>query len=297
MENSTTSVYKKRIGDRKEGRRLRTLEPINIAIPFIMKTRAESQNRFEDSIEISEVSAYVHHLRRQGNNGINVMHVLIAAYVRAISEFPGVNRFVSGRRLFTRKDIQVVMAVKKELKLNAPETMLKFYFRPDMTLLEVYNEINSKIDVYKNTEEVDNFDGLVKILSFLPRWVFKLAVSMLYFLDYFDWLPKYLLDLSPFHCSMLVTSMGSLGIKPIYHHLYNFGNAPMFVSFGTTRNVYENDNKGNVKHNRYLDLKFTVDDRICDGQYYASALHALINYIKHPELLEQPPKEVVEDIK
>ena len=69
------------------------------------------------------------------------------------------------------------------------------------------------------------------------------------------------------------------------------GNGPI----GTL--VAVSDNKGNVKHNRYLDLKFTVDDRICDGQYYASALHALINYIKHPELLEQPPKEVVEDIK
>lgn len=295
MEN-TPQLNKRRIGDRKEGRRLRTLEPMNIAIPFLMKTRAESMNRFEDSIEISELSSYVHHLRRQGYKGINAMHVLVAAYCRVVSEFPGINRFVSGQRIFARNDIQVVMAVKKELKLNAPETMLKFYLKPDYNIFEVYDEVNQKIETYKNTEEVDNFDGFVKILSFLPRWMFRFGVNLLYFLDYFDWIPRYLLDLSPFHCSVLITSMGSLGIKPIYHHLYNFGNAPMFVSFGTTRNEYENDNKGNIKHNRYLDLKFTLDDRICDGQYYATAMHALTNYIKHPELLEQKPAEVVQDI-
>lgn len=292
----TAILYKKRIGDRKEGRRLRTLEPINTVIPFLMKTRAESMNRFEDSIEISELSAYVHHLRRQGYKGINAMHVLIAAYCRVVSEFPGINRFVSGQRIFARKDIQIVMAVKKELKLNAPETMLKFYLKPDYNLFETYKEINDKIETYKTSEESDSFDGLVNILSFLPRWIFRFAVNLLYFLDYFDWIPAFLLDLSPFHCSALITSMGSLGIKPIYHHLYNFGNAPMFISFGTTRNEYENDNKGDIKHNRYLDLKFTLDDRICDGQYYASAMHALVNYIKHPQLLEEKPALIVPDI-
>ena len=38
--------------------------------------------------------------------------------------------------------------------------------------------------------------------------------------------PKFLLELSPFHGSIYFTSMGSLGIKPVYHHLYDFGTAP-----------------------------------------------------------------------
>ena len=46
--------------------------------------------------------------------------------------------------------------------------------------------------------------------------------------------PKELTDLSPFHGSIFITSMGSLGIPPIYHHLYDFGNIPVFVAFPST---------------------------------------------------------------
>lgn len=299
MENENIKVvYKKRFGDRKEGRRLRTIEPITVAIPFLMKTRAESMNTFEDSIEVSELLEYVHKKRAEGYKGLNAMYILIAAYCRVVAEYPGINRFVSGQRIFARHNIEVVMAVKKELKLNAPETMLKFYLSPEKTLFEVYKEMNDKIEEYKNLKEEDNsFDGVVKILTSMPRFLFRGAVNLLFFLDYYGWLPRFLLGISPFHCSLLITSMGSLGIKPIYHHLYNFGNAPMFVSFGSTRNAYENNYKGEVVHNRYLDLKFTMDERICDGQYYASAVHALKRYMKHPELLEQPPVEVLQDIK
>ena len=48
-------------------------------------------------------------------------------------------------------------------------------------------------------------------------------------------LPRALTDLSPFHGSLYITSMASLGIPPIYHHLYDFGNVPVFCSFGKKR--------------------------------------------------------------
>ena len=67
----------------------------------------------------------------------------------------------------------------------------------------------------------------------------------MFFLDYHGWLPKALMKVSPFHGSMIVTSMGSLGIPAIYHHLYNFGTCSLFVAMGKTKVVpyirdYEN---------------------------------------------------------
>lgn len=295
MEN--TSTYKKRFGDRREGRRLRSLEPITQVIPFLMKTRTESMNTFVTSVEITELLKYVHDLRDQGYKGINAMHILVAAYARTVSEYPGINRFISGQRIFARKDIQISMAVKKELKLNAPETMLKFYLSPSSNLFDVYKEMNTKIEEYKTQEEDDSFDKLVRVLAFFPRFVFRFAVRMLFLLDYYDWIPMFLLKLSPFHCSLLITSMGSLGVPPIYHHLYNFGNAPMFVSFGTTRNERELEADGTVIQHRYMDFKVTMDERICDGQYFSAAVHALIKYLKNPKLLEISPETVNEDVK
>ena len=114
-------------------------------------------------------------------------------------------------------------------------------------------------------------------------------------MDYFNLLPKFLLKVSPFHCSYFITSMGSLGIPPIYHHLYDFGTCPVFCSFGTKRRAYEIDAEGVVKKKNYIDFTFVLDERICDGYYYASALRMLKNIMKNPWQLDEPV-EIVEDI-
>ena len=51
---------KRRWGDRKEGRRLRTLHPMSYVAPYIMKDRSGAQNLFADSFDIiTEVSLVV----------------------------------------------------------------------------------------------------------------------------------------------------------------------------------------------------------------------------------------------
>ena len=95
---------------------------------------------------------------------------------------------------------------------------------------------------------------------------------------------------------MIITSMGSLGIKPIYHHLYNLGNLPVFISYGTKRKVYELDRNGNVTTKKVIDLKVVTDERTCDGFQYATAFKAFKNYMENPDILLTPPEKVVEDI-
>ena len=121
-------------------------------------------------------------------------------------------------------------------------------------------------------------------------------MDFLKFLDYNGWLPKFLTDLSPFHGTLVITSMASLGIPSIYHHLYNFGNVPVFISFSAIRKENEIDKEGNVNKVRYLDLNFSTDERICDGHYYSVAFREIKRNLLHPEFLETPPETVVEDI-
>lgn len=91
--------------------------------------------------------------------------------------------------------------------------------------------------------------------------------------------------------------MGSLGIPPIYHHLYDFGTVPAFCSFGVKRRVYEPDRFGNIRRVPYLDFTFVTDERICDGYYYASALKLFKNILRNPWQLDAPPAQVLEDVK
>lgn len=96
---------------------------------------------------------------------------------------------------------------------------------------------------------------------------------------------------------MAITSMGSLGIPPIYHHLYNFGNIPVFIAFGAK--YYKNELKldGTVERNKYIDYTVVTDERICDGFYFASALKVLKDCLCNPDKLDTPPETVVEDIR
>ena len=124
----------------------------------------------------------------------------------------------------------------------------------------------------------------------------KFTVWLLKLLDYFGLLPRFLLELSPFHGSLFFTSMGSLGIRPIYHHLYDFGNLPVFGSFGMKRKAYELAEDGSVVQKKYIDLKFVLDERIVDGYGYATFFKYYRRLIQHPEVLDNPPDEVVRDI-
>ena len=106
------SKYKRRFGDRKEGRLLRSLPAFAKFVPFIMPTRNDACNQYEESFEVSDVDRRLRKLRVDGYKGIGILHFIIAAYIRGVSMLPGMNRFIVGRRIYARDNIEVVMTVK-----------------------------------------------------------------------------------------------------------------------------------------------------------------------------------------
>jgi pyruvate/2-oxoglutarate dehydrogenase complex dihydrolipoamide acyltransferase (E2) component len=90
--------------------------------------------------------------------------------------------------------------------------------------------------------------------------------------------------------------MGSLGIPPIYHHLYDFGNVPVFMSFGAKEHRYEVQSDGSVKHVPTVSFTVVMDERTVDGFYYATALRYMNRIYRNPWMLDERPETVVEDI-
>ena len=79
---AAASVYKRRRGDRKDGRLLRSIEPIAIFSLYTMNTRNDVNNSISDSVDLSAIDKYVHKKRQEGLEGFNAMYVLAATYVR-----------------------------------------------------------------------------------------------------------------------------------------------------------------------------------------------------------------------
>ena len=287
---------RRRMGDRKDGRLLRSLPGYSKFIPYIMPLKNDRFIHYEESFEVTELDRMLRKLRVEGYKGIGILHFMIAAYVRGLSRLPGVNRFVAGRRIYARNSIEVIMTVKRTLTVGASETSIKVHFEPTDTILDVYRKMNQAIDEIKSSEENNGTEDFADTVARLPRFLLRFAITMLRVLDYFDWIPKSLLDISPFHGSMIITDMGSLRIGPVYHHIYNFGTLPTFIAFGAKRHAYELNRRGEMVDNKYIDCKFVLDEGIVDGHYWAQFLQAYRYMFEHPEMLLSPPSKVVEDI-
>ena len=288
---------KKRFGDRKDGRLVRTAQPMNKMMAFIMKDRADALNYFADELDVTETDAFCKQMIADGYEGFSFLHIMLAAYVRVISQKPALNRFISGQRIYARNNIEVNMTIKKDMREDSPDTCISVIFEPDDTVIDVYEKFNAAVMKEKEKEDLDSgFDKTAGTLASLPRPILRAAIRFLFWLDYHGWIPKFLTDLSPFHGSMIITSMGSLGIRPIYHHIYNFGNLPVFISYGIKRTVYKPKRDGSMEQRRMMDLKVVTDERICDGFYFASAFKMVRRLVEHPAVLLKRPDQIFEDI-
>ncbi|MBO5640758.1 MAG: hypothetical protein J5916_12700 [Oscillospiraceae bacterium] len=290
------ATARRRMGDRKEGRLLRSLPGFAKFIPFIMPQRNDRYIHYEEAFEVTQLDRMLRKLRVEGYKGIGILHFLIAAYIRGISRMPGINRFVVGRRIYARNNIEVVMTVKRALSIDATETTIKVVFEPTDTILDVYRKMNEKIDEIKSSEENNGTEDFADVIARLPRFLIRFALTLLRVMDYFGWIPQSLLNVSPFHGSMIITDLGSLRIGPIYHHIYNFGTLPAFIAFGAKRHAYELNRRGEMVDKKYVDCKFVLDEGIVDGHYWAQMLLAYRYMFEHPEMLLSPPGKVVEDI-
>ena len=252
---------KRRFGDRYEGRRIRGYNPMDRVAWYIMPRRNGATNLLAYSVDVASME----------------------------------DRFLSGQKLYARNEIWVNMDVKKEMRTGSPDTVIKAVFPKDATARQVYEILNSTVKAAK--EEDSSFDGTARALNYIPGLVLRLVMGILSFMDYFGLIPASLIRVSPFHGSLFITSMGSLGIPPVFHHLYDFGNVPVFCSFGAKEKRLEVRRDGTVAEVHYIPYTFTTDERICDGFYYASAFKLLRGYLKDPWQLDVPPESVKEDIR
>ena len=285
--------YSRKFGDRYDGYRIKNVDPFFFIVPEVMSKRVDSQVYFSDEIDITTLEQFVREHTNTDIPGLKLYHVVIAAYLRVVSQKPYFNRFALGHRIYHNKQLTVSMAVKR--RSDREETTLKIPFDPKDTVHDVVNKFNYLVAENKVVEAENGTDKVAKILGSMPTFLLTAAIGFFKFLDRHGKLPKAINKVSPFHTSFFITNMGSLGIPPIYHHIYEFGTTSVFVSIGNKRNEHEMDAHGNVTTRRKMGIKVVADERICDGAYYAMGMRMMAKLLKHPETLLTPPETVIED--
>lgn len=276
-------------GFRPDGKKVRGLSPVFRVIPSVMMERNDSQVYFKQDVSLKALDEYI---AKKQNEGIRVtyMQIIYAAIVRIIAQRPSLNRFAMNGSVYQRDKIQVSLVIKKGLEDNSPETPIKLSYTGKETISEVSQKLDKAILDNKELSASNSTDKLANMLSLIPDIFIRWAVRILNFLDKYGLMPKAIIDASPFHTSVFLTNVGSLGIDSIYHHLYNFGTTSMFFAMGKKKKsyIYEDDE---IHEEKCITIAFVGDERICDGYYYASSFKQLNKYLKKPELLELPIEE------
>ena len=108
-------------------------------------------------------------------------------------------------------------------------------------------------------------------------------------------LPNKLLEVSPFHTSVFLTNMKSIGTGYLFHHIYNFGTTGIFVAMGKEKMEPVVNTNNEIVPAKIMKLGLVIDERICDGFYYAKTLKLTTKYLQDPTLLETRLEVVEKD--
>lgn len=276
---------------RADGKKIKKVDPMYRIAPYIMKKRNDAMNMITIDIPYDPIQKYVNAKRKEGT-AVSHMAVLVAAYMRTVSQFPELNRFIVNKKPYARNEYAISMVVLTPGD-NSEGTMAKMYFENTDTIFQVNDKINKFIEENRNAPENNGTEKIMKMLLKIPG-ILSFAVNTLMVMDKFGLLPKAVIDMSPFHNSLVISNLISIRTNHIYHHCYNFGTTSVFITMGNLREVPKK--KGDeVILEKSLPLGVVMDERICSGSYFAHAFRTMLKYLKNPELLEVPPEKVVED--
>ena len=295
MKEHNDGNYHRSWGDRSDGRLVRSLDPMTYVGIYAMPGRNGAHTMFADTLDVTELDRYIHAKRREDLPRLSMLQVFLTAYCRAVAEYPMLNRFISGQKIYSRDgDIVFNMTIKKKMTLDGEETVVKLHLTPEETLYTMSEKLEALFEEGRKGEDLE-FDSVAGIIRLIPGVLKKFIFWLLKLLDYFGLIPTALLEVSPFHGSIFFTSMASLGIPPVYHHLYDFGNLPIFLCMGDKYKKSVQKDDGSFETRKYMKYTVVSDERICDGFCYSRGLKAFKRYLQNPALLEHPPESVKRD--
>ena len=281
-------------GRRPDGKRVRDVDPIVQVTPYLMPMRCDAQVFLEHKLDYEMLSRYIVRKAQEGQK-VTFMHLIAAAYVRAVSQHPEVNRFIYNKQYFARNNCSISFVVLKNPQdPESPECTVRIKFDPTDTLFDVRDRMTAAVEKCREAKDDEFLIKLAKFVLVVPGFAtFVVGVGRL--LDRYGLLPKFLIDELPFYSGLFITNNASIGLHHVWHHIYNFGNVSQFMGLGSVLKEAFVDNEGKARMRRLLPIGMTADERVCSGAHYAAFFAAVMHGLAHPEELEVPPESVKYD--
>jgi len=253
-------------------------------MPYVMRKRNESIVFHTMQLRIAETRAWLREYNRAHgkNQHASLFYLFVYACARSMNALPGMNRFVSGGRIYQRKDVWMSFSAKKRLVEGSPLVTVKLKFPPNEPFDECMKRICQAVDDGRSGHELP-IDGELRLLTRLPGPVLRLVVAAGRWLDRFNILPAALIEPDPLFTTMFLTNDGSVGVSNAHHHLYEHGTCSMHAVVGSIKKAFIVDRAGHADVSEVLEVGWSCDERVNDGQCCGKTLLAIQRIMEDPK--------------
>ncbi len=256
-----------------DGRRVQ-VAPYRRMMGVLLRGRNESAVYFEHRLDMTRTLPWLRERRAK------LFHLVLHALASVLHERERLNRFTIGRRIYQRDGVFLSFAAKKAMSDDAPLATVKRRFEPGESFDALVASLTGEIGQARS-DTPSHIDKELAILLRLPGSLLALLVGLMKRLYAWGLAPRSLVDTDPMYASAFVANLGSIGIDAAYHHLYEHGNCPLFVTIGQVTELAVVVD-GAVIARPTLTLRFSFDERIEDGLYAARTLKLLAERIEDP---------------
>ncbi|MBR6007009.1 MAG: 2-oxo acid dehydrogenase subunit E2 [Clostridia bacterium] len=288
---------KRRRGDRKDAYLVRDLDPMHKFMPYLLPNRCDNEAVMSELIDLTEVNKYVAKKNEQDPSfKYTLFHVLCAAIVKTIAQRPNLNWFIAGHRIYERKALSISFIVKKRFEDHSYEAVAMLEIDPngESPVEQIHSKVERFVTDVRKNNVVDGTTDTMDKLTRLPRWLLRIVVKLLMWLDYHGWVPRDITKDDPYNSTVFVSNLGSIKMHASYHHLTNWGTNSFFVIIDEKHMHPFFNPDGTFEMREALRLGMTADERIADGVYFAKSLRLMKKLIQEPELLDLPMAEKID---
>lgn len=274
---------------RPDGERVKDARIIEQFAPYLLKTKHEALIFYKQTIPVQRVFEFIkRHNEQVSKKEYTFFSVLLSAMVKIAPEFPQLGRFVVGKRLYRRNEITFSFVMKSSNDREARNNWVKVHFTGKERLNEIATLLNH---LKEETHQADQDSGggaddSLRFLFRFPPFLRPLVFSCAHLLNRLNLLPKKMIEGDPMFAACVIANVGSVGLNPPYHHLYEWGTCSLFMSIGKAYPLaVPHEEKGYV-FKQVMDIHYTLDERTAFGTFSTKALDRLEYYLNYPELLE-----------
>lgn len=262
-------------GRRPDATRVRELSTVRRFMPFVSPHRNASVVYFDQEVDVEAALQQLeaHNQTTGAERHVTLFHLVLVALTRVLDERPRLNRFVAGDRLWQRDGIWISFSAKQRFEDDASILTVKLRIDPSESADTLAARIHEVLGA-RRAGAADTSEREMRWALRMPSVGVRLALRALRTLDGLGLLPAAMIREDPLFASAFVANLGSVGLDAGYHHLWEYGNIPIFCVVGRIRSGHD--------QRRRVHLKFTYDERVEDGFYCARSLDRLRAMLEDP---------------